>query len=41
MADLWRFQSREIESASLRDGEDAQLETEKRVLSNEENLYAA
>jgi DNA repair protein RecN (Recombination protein N) len=41
MADLWRFQSREIESATLRDGEDAQLETEKRVLSNAEKLYAA
>ncbi len=41
MADLWRFQSREIESASLRDGEDGQLETEKRVLNNAEKLYAA
>jgi DNA repair protein RecN (Recombination protein N) len=41
MADLWRFQSREIESAGLRDGEDGQLETEKRVLSNAEKLYAA
>ncbi|HEY3989149.1 MAG TPA: DNA repair protein RecN [Acidobacteriaceae bacterium] len=41
MADLWRFQSREIESAALRDGEDGQLETEKRVLSNAEKLYAA
>ncbi|MFL6429631.1 MAG: DNA repair protein RecN [Acidobacteriaceae bacterium] len=41
MADLWRFQAREIESAGLRDGEDGQLETEKRVLSNAEKLYAA
>jgi DNA repair protein RecN (Recombination protein N) len=41
MADLWRFQSREIESAALRDGEDGQLETEKRVLNNAEKLYAA
>jgi DNA repair protein RecN (Recombination protein N) len=41
MADLWRFQSREIESASPRDGEDGQLETEKRVLNNAEKLYAA
>ena len=41
MADLWRFQSREIESAGLSDGEDGQLETEKRVLSNAEKLYAA
>src|ERR1700733_3975413 len=41
MADLWRFQSREIESAGLRDGEDGHLETEKRVLNNAEKLYAA
>ncbi len=41
MADLWRFQSREIESATLRDGEDGELETEKRVLNNAEKLYAA
>jgi DNA repair protein RecN (Recombination protein N) len=41
MADLWRFQSREIESAALRDGEDGRLETEKRVLNNAEKLYAA
>jgi DNA repair protein RecN (Recombination protein N) len=41
MADLWRFQSREIESAGISDGEDGQLETEKRVLNNAEKLYAA
>jgi DNA repair protein RecN (Recombination protein N) len=41
MADLWRFQLREIDSAGLRDGEDSQLETEKRVLSNAEKLYAS
>jgi DNA repair protein RecN (Recombination protein N) len=41
MVDLWRFQSREIESAAPRDGEDGQLETEKRVLNNAEKLYAA
>jgi DNA repair protein RecN (Recombination protein N) len=41
MTDLWRFQSREIEGASLRDGEDGQLETEKRVLNNAEKLYAS
>ena len=41
MVDLWRFQSREIEAAALRDGEDGQLETEKRVLNNAEKLYAA
>lgn len=41
MADLWSFQFREIEAAGLRDGEDSQLETEKRVLGNAEKLYAA
>jgi DNA repair protein RecN (Recombination protein N) len=41
MADLWRFQTREIEAAALKDGEDALLETEKRVLANAEKLYAA
>ena len=41
MADLWRFQSREIAAAGLTDGEDTQLETEKRVLANAEKLYAA
>lgn len=34
MADLWAFQKREIEGASLRAGEDTQLEAERRVLSN-------
>jgi DNA repair protein RecN (Recombination protein N) len=42
MADLWRFQSREIEQALLAaDDEDAQLEAEKRVLANAEKLYTA
>ena len=41
MVDLWSFQRREIESASPVDGEDAALETERRVLSNAEKLYAA
>jgi DNA repair protein RecN (Recombination protein N) len=42
MADLWRFQSGEIQSAGLvSDDEDAQLETEKRVLANSEKLYTA
>ena len=42
MADLWRFQSREIEQAGLSDAEeDVQLETEKRVLGNSEKLYTA
>ncbi|WP_213803668.1 DNA repair protein RecN [Granulicella sp. dw_53] len=42
MADLWRFQSREIEQAGLvAEDEDTQLEAEKRVLSNAEKLYAA
>lgn len=41
MVDLWSFQRLEIEGASLTDGEDAALETERRVLSNSEKLYAA
>ncbi len=42
MADLWRFQSTEIEQAGLAaEDEDAQLEAEKRVLANAEKLYAA
>lgn len=34
LADLWNFQSREIESATLRPGEDSDLENERRVLKN-------
>jgi DNA repair protein RecN (Recombination protein N) len=41
MADLWSFQTKEIESARLQPGEDQRLETEKRVLANAEKLYAA
>ena len=42
MADLWRFQTREIEQAGLTaEDEDVQLETEKRVHSNSERLYTA
>ncbi len=42
MADLWRFQTQEItEAAVASDEEDAQLEAEKRVLSNAEKLYRA
>jgi DNA repair protein RecN (Recombination protein N) len=42
MADLWRFQSGEIQAAGLTvDDEDMQLEAEKRVLSNAERLYTA
>ncbi len=42
MADLWRFQSKEIaQAAILSDDEDTQLETEKRVLANAEKLYTA
>ncbi|MDE3106363.1 MAG: DNA repair protein RecN [Acidobacteriota bacterium] len=42
MADLWRFQGREIDSAGLTtDDEDVQLEAEKRVLANAGKLYAA
>jgi DNA repair protein RecN (Recombination protein N) len=42
MADLWRFQSREIDQAALTaEDEDVQLEAEKRVLGNAEKLYTA
>jgi DNA repair protein RecN (Recombination protein N) len=42
MADLWRFQAKEIAEAGLDDvEEDAQLEAERRVLSNAERLQTA
>jgi DNA repair protein RecN (Recombination protein N) len=41
MADLWSFQKKEIEAASLQPGEDQKLATEKRVLANSEKLYGA
>jgi DNA repair protein RecN (Recombination protein N) len=42
MADLWRFQAKEIEQAALTaHDEDVQLEAEKRVLANSERLYTA
>jgi DNA repair protein RecN (Recombination protein N) len=34
MSDLWSFQKREIDAASLKPGEDAELESERRVLKN-------
>ncbi len=41
MADLWRFQAREIEQARLEPGEEEKLVAEKRVLANAEKIYAA
>jgi DNA repair protein RecN (Recombination protein N) len=41
LVDLWQFQKKEIEQASLEAGEDQRLESEKRVLANAEKLYAA
>ncbi len=42
MADLWRFQAKEIGDAQLTaEDEDAQLEAEKLVLANAEKLYTA
>ena len=42
MADLWRFQSREIDEAQIvSDEEDAELAAEKRVLANAEKLFTA
>jgi DNA repair protein RecN (Recombination protein N) len=34
LLDLWLFQRNEIDSANLKDGEDTELETERRVLQN-------
>lgn len=42
MADMWRFQTKEIDQAAIASTEeDAELETEKRVLANAERLFAA
>jgi DNA repair protein RecN (Recombination protein N) len=42
MADLWRFQSKEIDQAALvAEDEDVQLEAEKRMLGNAEKLSTA
>ncbi|MGA7218587.1 MAG: DNA repair protein RecN [Candidatus Sulfotelmatobacter sp.] len=41
LVDLWLFQKREIDAAQLQPGEDALLETEKRVLANAEKIYNA
>ncbi len=42
MADLWRFQSKEIAQAGIAgEDEDARLEAERRVLANAEKLQAA
>jgi DNA repair protein RecN (Recombination protein N) len=41
LADLWSFQTREIQSAAPEPSEDEALETEKRVLANAEKLQAA
>ena len=41
MADLWSYQSREIADARLKPQEDAELQSEKRILANAEKLYTA
>jgi DNA repair protein RecN (Recombination protein N) len=41
LLDLWNFQTREIEEARVRSGEDEELEAEKRVLANAEKIYGA
>jgi len=41
VVDLWSFQRKEIEGVNPSVGEDEALETERRVLSNAEKLYAA
>jgi DNA repair protein RecN (Recombination protein N) len=39
LVDLWTFQKREVADARIQAGEDARLETEKRVLANAEKIY--
>ena len=41
LVDLWTFQQREIDDAKIQPGEDARLETEKRVLANAEKIHNA
>ncbi|MGH9557472.1 MAG: DNA repair protein RecN [Terriglobales bacterium] len=41
LADLWKFQHKEIADAHLHAGEDERLESEKRVLANAEKVYGA
>ncbi|MGH9508310.1 MAG: DNA repair protein RecN [Terriglobales bacterium] len=41
LADLWRFQHKEIAGTHLHAGEDERLESEKRVLANAEKVYGA
>lgn len=42
MADMWRFQTKEIDQAAITSvEEDADLDAEKRVLANAERLFAA
>ena len=40
-ADVWRFESREIEAAQLKEFEDEEFDKERRVLANAEKLYSA
>ncbi len=39
LADLWSFQKKEIEAVAPKDGEDATLEVEKRVLANASRIH--
>jgi DNA repair protein RecN (Recombination protein N) len=41
LADLWRFQLKEISEAGPSAGEELKLESEKRVLANSERVYGA
>jgi DNA repair protein RecN (Recombination protein N) len=41
LVDLWSFQLKEIDNATLHPGEDQKLEAEKRVLANSERILAA
>jgi DNA repair protein RecN (Recombination protein N) len=41
LLELWNFQRKEISGANLREGEDAKLEAEKRVLANSERILTS
>jgi DNA repair protein RecN (Recombination protein N) len=41
LVDLWTFQKREIDVATIQQGEDERLDAQKRVLANAEKIYSA
>jgi DNA repair protein RecN (Recombination protein N) len=41
LVDLWTFQKREVDEATIQAGEDERLDAQKRVLANAEKIYSA